>query len=171
MSADWLNLPWLDLALWLGAIVCIVAGLVGLVLPAIPGPPLLFAGLWLAAHAEQYEYVGAKTLTVLGILTVLAVVLDFVAGALGAKRFGASRWAVTGAILGAVVGIFFGLFGLLLGPFVGAVAGELLSGRALDAASRAGVGATVGLLIGTAAKLAIGFTMLGIFIFVRGTGL
>lgn len=166
---DWLTLPWIDLAFWLGAIVCIVAGLVGLVLPAIPGPPLLFAGLWMAAHAEHYAHVGTKTLVVLGVLMVVAVVLDFVAGALGAKRFGASRWAVMGAILGAVVGIFFGLIGLLLGPFVGAVAGELISGRALDAASRAGIGATIGLLLGTAAKLAIGFTMLSIFLFVRST--
>ena len=169
MSFEWLNLPWLELATWAGAIVCILAGLVGLVFPAIPGPPILFAGLWLAAHAEGYAYVGVKTLVVLGILTVLAVVLDFVAGALGAKRFGASRWAVVGALLGAVVGIFFGLIGLLLGPFVGAVAGELISGRALDAASRAGVGATIGLLVGTAAKLAIGFTMVGIFALVRST--
>lgn len=167
MSADWLNLPWLELALWLGAIVCIVAGLVGLVLPAIPGPPLLFAGLWMAAYAEHYAFVGTKTLVVLGVLTVLAVALDFIAGALGAKRFGASRWAVFGAVIGAIVGIFFGLIGLLLGPFMGAVAGELISGRALDAASRAGIGATIGLLVGTAAKLAIGFTMLGIFVFVR----
>lgn len=169
MSFEWLTLPWVDLLLWLGAVVCIVAGLVGLVLPAIPGPPLLFAGLWLAAHAEDYVFVGTKTLVALGVLTIIAVVLDFVAGALGAKRFGASRWAVAGAVIGAVVGIFFGLIGLLLGPFVGAVAGELISGRALDAASRAGVGATIGLLVGTAAKLAIGLAMLGIFVFVRIT--
>ncbi|MBR9814845.1 DUF456 domain-containing protein [bacterium] len=167
--ADWLTLPWLDLLIWSGAILCILAGLVGLVLPAIPGPPLLFVGLWLAAFAEQYVFVGTKTLVFLGVLTVLAVALDFIAGALGAKRFGASRWAVTGALIGAIVGIFFGLIGLLLGPFVGAVAGELASGRAFDAASRAGIGATVGLLIGTAAKLAIGLTMLGVFVFVRLT--
>lgn len=155
--------------LWLAAGACVFIGLVGLVLPAIPGPPILFIGLWLAAWAEDYVHVGGITLGVLAVLMVLAVALDFVAGALGAKRFGASRWAVGGAVLGALFGLFFGLIGILLGPFVGAVVGELMSGRALDAASRAGIGATIGLLLGTAAKLAIGITMVGIFSFVRLT--
>lgn len=155
--------------LWLAAGGLVFIGLVGLVLPAIPGPPILFLGLWLAAWAEDFDHVGMVTLAVLAVLMLLAVVLDFVAGALGARRFGASRWAVGGAVVGAVVGIFFGLPGILLGPFVGAVLGELVSGRALDAASRAGIGATIGLLLGTAAKLAIGFTMVGIFSFVRLT--
>ncbi|ORE87401.1 hypothetical protein ATO7_10177 [Oceanococcus atlanticus] len=155
--------------LWAGAATLITLGLIGLVFPAIPGPPLLFGGLWMAAWMEDYVHVGLWTLVILGLLTLLGVLADFVAGALGAKRFGASGLSVLGATLGAIVGIFFGLIGLLIGPFAGAVIGELMSGRTLDAAGRAGVGATIGLLIGTAAKLATGIMMVGIFLFMRLT--
>ena len=155
--------------LWAAALTLIGVGLIGLVFPAIPGPPLLFGGLWMAAWIEDFLHVGLWSLIVLGMLALLGVLADFVAGALGAKRFGASGLSVLGATLGAVVGIFFGLIGLLIGPFAGAVIGELLSGRTLDAAGRAGIGATIGLLVGTAAKLATGIMMLAIFLFMRLT--
>lgn len=153
--------------IWLLAIVFIVVGLAGLVLPALPGPPLLFAGLLVAAWAEDFVYVGAGTLTAIGIMALFAYLVDFIAGAFGAKRYGASGRAVIGATIGAVVGIFFGLVGVLLGPFVGAVIGELSTRRDLQAASRAGVGATVGLVIGAAAKIALGVAMVGVFLVVR----
>lgn len=153
--------------LWSGAITLIGLGLVGLVFPAIPGPPLLFGGLWMAAWIEDYEFVGLGTLVTLGVLALLGIIADFVAGALGAQKFGASGLSIFGATVGAIVGIFFGPVGLILGPFIGAVLGELASGRTMDAASRAGVGATIGLLVGTAAKLAVGIMMLALFLFMR----
>jgi uncharacterized protein YqgC (DUF456 family) len=152
---------------WIVAVVLVLAGLAGLVLPALPGPLLLFAGLWTAAWAEGFAYVGMKSLIVLGIIAVLAMLADFIAGAFGARRYGASLQSVTGATIGAVVGMFFGLPGLLLGPFVGALLGELSTRRNLVAAGRAGWGATLGLVLGTAAKLALGFTMVGFFLAVR----
>lgn len=145
----------------------VVAGLVGAVLPLLPGPLLLFLGLLTAAWAEQFRYVGTRTLIVLGLLAAAAHAIDFIAGSVGAKRYGASPAAVVGAALGALVGLFFGLPGVLLGPFVGAVLGELASRGDIDAAGRAGVGATIGLILGTAAKLALGFAMIGIFVIVR----
>jgi len=92
---------------------------------------------------------------------------DFVAGALGARRYGASPRAMAGAALGALIGIFFGLPGLLLGPFIGALIGEIAERNDWAAASRAGWGATLGLIIGTAAKIALGFTMVGLYLLVR----
>lgn len=157
----------ISIILWLLGGLLVVVGIAGLVLPALPGAPLLFAGLVLAAWAEGFAYVGAGTLTVLGMLGLLTYAVDFLASAFGAKRFGASRWAIVGAILGAIVGLFFGLIGILLGPFAGAVAGELLAQRNLAAAGRAGVGATLGLLIGAAAKLALAISMLGLFVAAR----
>ena len=148
--------------LWSLAAVLVAAGLAGLVLPAIPGAPLLFGGLLLAAWAEDFAYIGAGTLTALGIMAALTVAVDFAAGAFGARRYGASGRAVLGAAIGATVGIFFGLVGVLIGPFIGAVVGELTVRRDVTAAGRAGVGATIGLAIGTAAKLALGFAMLGL---------
>src|SRR5690606_5887943 len=96
-----------------------------------------------------------------------AYIADFVAGALGAQRYGASARAIWGATLGALVGMFFGLPGLLLGPFAGAVLGELSLRRSLGAAGRAGWGATLGLALGMAAKLGLGIAMLGLFLLVR----
>jgi hypothetical protein len=140
----------------------IAAGMAGLVLPGIPGAPLLFGGLLLAAWAEDFTYIGTGTLIALGVLALATMAVDFAAGAFGARRYGASGRAVLGATVGAVVGLFFGLVGVLIGPFVGAMLGELSVRRDVAAASRAGVGATIGLAIGTAAKLALGFAMLGV---------
>jgi uncharacterized protein len=153
--------------LWALAIALSATGLAGLVLPVLPGAPLLFAGLLTAAWADHFAYVGARTLTVLGIMAVVAMLADFAAGALGAKRFGASRRAAVGAAIGATIGIFFALPGIVLGPLIGAVLGELSARSDLQAASRAGIGTTIGLLLGTAAKLAIGFAMVGLFVVVR----
>lgn len=157
----------MSVLIWILAVVLIVAGLAGLVLPALPGPLLLFAGLLVAAWAEQFVHVGTATLIALGIMAALATLADFVAGAFGARRYGASPRSVAGAVLGAIVGLFFGLPGLLLGPFAGALLGELSARRDLLAASRAGWGATIGLILGTAAKLALGFAMVGLFLAVR----
>ncbi|HEX7080070.1 MAG TPA: DUF456 family protein [Gammaproteobacteria bacterium] len=153
--------------LWLLAVVLIVGGLAGLVLPALPGPVLLFAGFVVGAWAEDFQYIGAGTLVLLGVLAVLAFVLDFIAGSLGATRYGASRRAALGAAIGAIVGIFFGLIGVLIGPFIGAVLGELSADKDLTEAGRAGFGATLGMLLGAAAKLALGFAMVGVFVVMR----
>jgi uncharacterized protein YqgC (DUF456 family) len=149
--------------LWLLAAVLVLAGLLGLLLPMLPGPPLLFAGLLVAAWAEDFAYVGAGTLALLAVLALLTYAVDFVATALGAKKFGASKRAILGAAVGALVGLFFGLPGILLGPFIGAVIGELTAQRGLGDAGRAGLGATIGLVLGAAGKLAIAFSMLGVF--------
>ncbi len=153
--------------LWILAILLIVLGLAGLVLPALPGAPLLFVGLLLAAWAEDFAYVGGWTLAALGVMAGLTYLVDFAATAFGAKRFGASKRAMIGAALGGLAGLFLGLPGVLLGPFVGAVIGELTTRRDLAAAGRAGMGASLGLALGAAAKLALGFAMIGIFLVAR----
>lgn len=144
--------------------VLVLAGLVGTILPALPGTPLVFLGLLLTAWAEGFEKVGWVTLTILGILTLASVAIDVLAGSLGAKRLGASWQATVGATLGALVGLFFGLPGLILGPFFGAAAGEYLARRNLRQAGKIGLAAWLGLVVGTAAKIALAFTMIGIFV-------
>lgn len=158
---------YIEILLWVSAAILVIGGLVGLVFPALPGAPLLYAGLFMAAWAEDFAFVGIKTLILLAIITILTYLFDFLAGALGAKRFGASRRAVIGATLGAIIGIFFGIIGILLGPFIGAVLGELSNRPNLKAAGFAGIGATLGLALGIAAKLTMAFAMLGIFVVVR----
>jgi len=149
--------------LWVLAAVLVLAGLAGTVVPALPGAPLVFAGLLCAAWADGFAKVGPGTLVVLGLLTALTFGVDIAATALGAKRFGAGKAALLGAALGSLVGLFFGLPGLLLGPFVGAVLGELVTARDFSKAQKAGFGAWLGLLLGTLGKLAIVFSMLGVF--------
>lgn len=151
-------------SLWyLLAAVMVVVGLVGTVLPALPGVPLVFGGLLLAAWAGDFQRVGVWTLAALCFLTVLALIVDFVAGLLGAQRVGASRYALIGAALGTVIGLFFGLPGLLLGPFAGALVGELAAGGSLRKAAGVGVGAWIGFVVGAVVKLGVCFAMLGIF--------
>jgi hypothetical protein len=149
--------------LWLLVVVLVVVGIAGTVLPALPGVTLVFAGLLLAAWVDGFEKVGWLPLVVLGLLTALSFIVDFAATALGAKRVGATRLAVVGAFVGTVAGFFLGLPGLILGPFVGATVGELISNRDLGRAGKVGLGTWVGMVFGTAAKLALVCSMLGIF--------
>ena len=156
-----------QILLWLLAALLIAIGVAGLILPAVPGIPLVYAGLVLLAWADNFAYVGWITLTLLGVLALLSYGIDFLTTALGAKRFGASPRAMVGAALGAVIGLFFGLPGLLLGPFVGAVIAEFTLRGSARAAAQAGVGATIGLLFGALLKVALAFTMIGVFILDR----
>lgn len=150
------------------SIILILVGIAGTILPAIPGLPMVFAGMLLAAWAGDFEQIGVATVLVLGVLTAVSLLIDFWATAMGAKRVGASRKAVIGAILGTFIGIFFGLVGLFLGPFAGALLGELLHGRRLNAggvghATRIGFGTWLGIVFGVALKLMLALAMLGLF--------
>lgn len=149
---------------WILSAVLIIVGLAGTVLPALPGVPVIFIGLLLAAWIDGFSTIGWGTLVVLGLLTIVSIIIDLLAAAFGTQRMGASPRAFWGATLGALVGIFFGLVGIVLGPFIGAVTAEVSAGRDARQAGRSGYGAWLGLLLGTAAKLAIAFLMLGIFL-------
>ncbi len=154
----------MTIALWVLVAVLMTAGVVGTVLPVIPGAILIFAGAVLGAWIDDWSRVSAWTLGVLGLLALISIACDFVAGSLGAKRLGASSLAVSGAAIGTVVGVFTGLWGVLFMPFVGAAIGEFVAMRNLQRAGRVGVATGVGLLVGVVVKLALAFSMIGIFI-------
>ena len=143
--------------LYIIAAILVLVGLAGIIVPALPGIPLIFAGMLLAAWTDGFDKVGAWTLAALGVLTLLSVAVDFWATAVGARRVGASRLAIIGAVLGTFAGLFFGPLGLFVGPFAGAMAGELLHGRRLDAD---GVGLATRVGFGT---WMLAFAMLGLF--------
>lgn len=145
------------------AALLVVIGLAGTILPVLPGALFVFAGLFIAAWAEDFSRVGAVGLSIIAALAVLAFVADLVAALLGAKRVGASPRALFGAAAGGVVGIFFGIPGILLGPFFGAVAGELWARGGLKQAGKVGLGTWVGLFIAAVAKGVIAFTMIATF--------
>jgi uncharacterized protein YqgC (DUF456 family) len=151
------------LFLWVVAISLIMIGVAGTVLPGVPGVMAVFGGMLLAAWIDDFTRVGTLTLVVLGVLTALAFAADILGGLLGAKRVGASRLALAGAALGTIAALPFGVLGLVFGPFFGAVAGEFMSQQRLDAAARVGFGTWIGLAVGTLAKIALVFAMLGVF--------
>ncbi|TCZ88981.1 DUF456 domain-containing protein [Lysobacter sp. N42] len=146
----------------------VLVGIAGTVLPALPGVPLVFAGMLLAAWAGDFQQVGWPVLVVLGLLTLLSFGIDFLATAMGAKRVGASRLALLGAVIGTFAGLLMGLLGVFIGPFVGALLGELAHRRALGRedmghATRVGMGTWMGIVLGTVLKLGLVFAMLGLF--------
>jgi len=153
--------------LWILAVILVLTGFAGLVLPALPGIPMIYAGLFMAAWAEDFVYVGWVTLLILGLLAAISYFVDLAATALGAKKFGASPRAIWGAAAGTLIGIFFGLPGIIIGPFAGALVAELTHKNDMQAATKAGVGATLGLLFGAILKIALAFTMIGVFVVVR----
>ena len=154
----------MQIAWYVLAGILIAVGIAGVVLPALPGLPLVFAGMLVAAWAGGFEHVGWPMLTVLGLLTVFSLAIDYLATAMGAKRVGASRLAVVGAVLGTFAGLFLAFpIGLFLGPFVGALVGELIHGRQVGQAAKVGLGTWVGIVVGVVLKLGLAFVMLGLF--------
>jgi uncharacterized protein YqgC (DUF456 family) len=150
--------------LWTAAVTLVIVGIMGVVLPIVPGTVLVFAGLVLGAWADGFSRVGAGTLVVLGILAAASYGVDVVTVMLGVGRLTASRRAMVGAALGTLCGLAFGLLGVVIGPFAGAVLGQLTTDRNLARAGRAGVAAWLGFAIGTVVKVGLVFVMLGIFV-------
>jgi uncharacterized protein len=148
---------------WLLSGCLIVVGLAGTVLPALPGTLLVLAGMVLGAWIDDFTRIGWVTLSVLTVLAVLALVLDYIAGLMGAKKAGASRDALLGAAIGTIVGIFMGLVGVLFMPLVGAAVGEYIAQRNHQKAMRVGVLTWIGTMLGMVAKVVITFMMVGIF--------
>jgi uncharacterized protein YqgC (DUF456 family) len=153
-----------DILLWILSVALIAVGVAGTVLPALPGTLFVLAGIVLGAWIDGFTHVGWASVAAVAVLTLLAWVLDYVAGLLGARRAGASRQAVIGAALGTVAGLFMGLVGVLFMPLVGAAAGEYLARRDHQQAVKVGVATWLGIMAGLAAKVVIAFMMIGIFV-------
>jgi uncharacterized protein YqgC (DUF456 family) len=152
----------MDTLLYGIAAALIAVGLVGAVVPLLPGIPLIFGGIWLIAAVDHYRHLGLWWLLGIALVGAVGLLMDLLAGALGAKRVGASPRAVWGALIGTLVGLFFGLPGLLLGPFIGAVLGELVDGNSVLRSTHVGASAWVGLIFGMIIKLVVSLTMVSL---------
>lgn len=155
----------LSFILYLIAALCIALGIAGIVLPALPGIPLVFLGLLLAAWADGFVHVGWPVLAVLAVLTVLSFVVDVLATVVGAQRVGASGKALWGTFIGSIAGLFFMPVGLFLGPLLGALLGEYWHSRELGRSTKVGLATWLGILLGMALKVALLVAMLGLFAF------
>jgi len=150
---------------WLFAIVVMALGLIGTVIPILPGTTIILAAAVIHRVVLGADRsLGWSALVAMLLLTLLTYAIDAAAGYLGAKRFGATKWGLIGCAAGALAGIFFGLLGLFVGPVIGAIAGELIGGKKLVRAGRAGWGTFLGSLGGLIAKLFIGLIMIMIFL-------
>jgi uncharacterized protein YqgC (DUF456 family) len=153
----------MNIPLYIAGAALMAVGLAGAIVPALPGIPLIMGGIWLIAGVDGYRHLGQGWLLSIGLVGAIGLTLDLLAGALGAKRAGASKQAVWGALAGTVIGLFLGLPGLLLGPFFGAVVGELTAGNSILRSTHVGVGAWLGLIFGTIIKLASSVMMVALF--------
>ena len=155
----------MELFWWLFTIVLFAVGLIGTVLPFLPGTTIILAAaiihrLMLGAEKS----IGWRVLAILVVLTLATYALDFLGSYFGAKYFGASRWGTIGAVIGAILGLFFGIIGLFVGPVIGALAGEFIAGKKMIDAGRAGWGSLLGNLGGMVGKLLSALVMIALFL-------
>ena len=134
------------------AFLFMLIGIIGCIVPGLPGTPIAYAGLWIAQASDRIDF-SWQFLLVWGIVVVIISVLDYIVPAWGTKHYGGSRWGVWGSTIGVIIGLFFGAVGVILGPLVGAILGELISGKQLNQALKAGWGSFIGILFGTILKL------------------
>ncbi len=142
----------MDVFLLIIAFLFMLIGIIGCIVPGLPGTPIAYAGMWIAQATERVDFTW-QTLLIWGIVTIVVSVLDYVIPAWGTKRYGGTRWGVWGSTIGVFVGLFFGAAGVILGPLVGAIIGELMSGQEFSKALKAGWGSFVGIFFGTIIKL------------------
>ena len=154
----------MNTALWILAVVMMVVGVAGTVLPALPGVILVLAGVVLGAWIDDFSRVSGVTVAIATVLAIAAWLIEYFAGVMGAQKAGASKEAIFGALIGTVVGIFTGLWGLIFMPLLGAVIGQYLVDRDLIRARNVGIATWLGMAIGMLAKIALTFLMVGIFI-------
>jgi len=148
----------MDVVLLIVAILCLLTGLAGAVLP-LPGPPLSFVGI-LALHYTKFAEFSESLLWTLGILTLVVTVLDYYVPIWGTKKFGGTKYGAWGSMIGLIVGLFFGPFGIFIGAFVGALVGELIAGSSSEKATKAAIGSFIGFLVGIVMKVALCVVMI-----------
>jgi uncharacterized protein YqgC (DUF456 family) len=144
----------MDILLYVVALVVVLIGLIGCIIPAIPGPPISFIGL-LIVHWTKSTEVSSDLLWITGVAMVVVTVLDYVVPIWGTKKFGGSKYGTWGSMIGLIVGLFFGPIGIIIGPFLGAFVGELIYGRTQEDAFRSGLGSFIGFLLGTGLKIIV----------------
>ena len=155
----------MELLWWFITIVLFAVGLIGTIVPVLPGTTIILAAVVIhRLMLGPEKSVGWRILSILVMLTLATYALDFLGGYFGAKYFGATKWGTVGAIIGALVGLFFGILGLFVGPVIGAVAGEFIGGKRMIDAGRAGWGSLLGNLAGMVGKLLIALAMIAVFL-------
>ena len=149
----------MDLMLLIIGVILGVVGLLGAVIPVLPGTILSYIG-FMCVYFVDSSSISTLQLVLCGIVSIAVIVLDYILPGYFSKLFGGTKYGITGATIGTIVGMFFGFVGIIIGPFLGAVVGELSGGSNLGQAIRAGFGSLIGFMFGTLMKLFICFYLL-----------
>ena len=152
-----------DYILLVLGILFMLIGIIGCLVPVLPGPPLSFLGL-IFLHLTRFGQFSASTLIILGSISVIVTLLDYLVPVWGTKKFGGSKYGTKGATVGLIVGFFLGPLGIVLGPLIGAFIGEMIFKDDLDYAFKAGFGSLLGFLASVGLKLAASFVMTFYFV-------
>ena len=155
----------MDILLYVLGALSLVLGVAGVLLPALPGPPFIALGAVLVAWAGEFQLVGWAAVITVAVISICIFAVDYVASLLGARAFGASKWAVIGGAVGLIVGMFLGLPGIIFGPAIGAVAFEYAKNPDFERAAKAGVGVLIGFVVGGAIKVAMALVAIGVVVF------
>ena len=155
--------PMSDYLLLISGILLMILGIIGCLVPVLPGPPLSFIGLILL-HLSRFGQFQASTLIILGVIAVVVTILDYIVPIWGTKKFGGSKYGTRGATVGLIIGLFLGPAGIIIGPFMGAFAGEMIFKDDIRYALKAGFGSLLGFLTGIGLKLAASFIMTFYFV-------
>ena len=145
------------------AIVMMIVGIAGCLLPVLPGPPLTYLGL-VVLHFTKFGPVSTNLFIILGVVAIVVTVIDYIVPIWGTRQFGGSKYGMRGAAVGLVIGLFLGPFGIIAGPFIGAVVGEMLFKDDIKYAIKAGFGSLLGFLTGVGLKLAASLLMTFYFV-------
>jgi hypothetical protein len=154
-----------DYLLLAGAVSLLILGIIGCLLPVLPGPPLSYAGLILL-HLSRFASFSNEKLIILAVIAVVVTVLDYIVPIWGTRKFGGSKYGMRGATVGLIIGLFLGPAGIIAGPFIGAFVGELIYKDDTKYALKAGFGSLLGFLTGVGLKLAASFIIT--FYFIKG---
>lgn len=144
----------MDILLIVVGAICLVVGLLGCILPMLPGPPLSYVGILLLHFTSKVDFTPTELLVWLAVVVVVQL-LDYFIPMMGTKYLGGSKWGSRGCVVGTIVGLFFMPWGIVVGPFLGALVGELLGGGTTSAAIKSGIGSLVGFLAGTVLKCVV----------------
>jgi hypothetical protein len=152
-----------DYILLVFAIILMILGIIGCLLPVLPGPPLSYFGI-LLLHFTKFADFSSALLITLAAVVVFVSILDYVVPVWGTRKFGGSKYGTRGATVGLIIGFFLGPLGIIIGPFIGAVVGELIFKDDMKYAIKAGFGSLLGFLTGIGLKLAVSFLMTFYFV-------
>lgn len=152
-----------DYLLLISGIILLVLGIIGCLVPVLPGPPLSFIAIILL-HLSRFGHFTGPTLIFLGTIAAVVTVLDYVVPVWGTRKFGGTKYGTRGATVGLIIGLFLGPAGIVIGPFIGAFVGEMIFRDDINYAVKAGFGSLLGFLAGIGLKLAASFVMTFYFV-------